>query len=669
LNKNIDLKPVNLEATSKGMKPQATQVAGVCIALVLAVLAVFGQTAGFGFVNYDDGKYVYDNPVVAKGLTLQGALWALTFGEIGHWHPLTWLTHMADCQVYGLWAGGHHLTNVALHALAAVLLFLALREMTGNLWRGAFVAGVFAIHPLRAESVAWISERKDVLSGVFFMLTLWAYARYARQPSRRRYAVVVLSYGLGLLSKNMLMTLPFVLLLLDWWPLQRKAPGGAGDGRVKAPFWGLVREKIPLFLLMVGSCVATVLVPEKVTDFDRLPFLERIGNALVSYCVYLRQMVFPAGMAILYPNPPNGQPFWKAGLAVALLAVLSIIVVACRNKRPYLLVGWLWYLGMLIPVIGIIQISSSAAHADRYTYLSEIGLVLAGTWAVGDWSLGWKHRQAVLGVLAAVVTGALMVCAWKQTAHWKGSETLWTHALACTTGNYVAHNNLGDALLQKGQPDEAMPHFHKALEIKLDNGEAHFNLGNVLRLKGRTDEAITQYQEAVRFNPSIGQAHNNLGTALRQKGKLDEAIAQFQWALQILPDNESIHFNLAKALFQKGRLGEAITQFKLALQLEPADMEALNNLAWCLATCPQASLRNGATAVQLARQANELAGGKNPVILATLAAAFAETGRFGDAVRTAQKAIDLARTAGRRDLAAKLDGELQRYQAGLPLRQ
>ena len=375
-----------------GRWDQRWRVPAVCLVLAAITFAVFGQTAGFEFVNYDDNSYVYENPVVARGLTLKGAVWALTYGEIGHWHPLTWLTHMADCQVYGLWAGGHHLTNVALHAVAAVLLFLALREMTGSLWRSAFVAAVFAIHPLRVESVAWIAERKDVLSGVFFMLTLWAYARYARQPSRWRYAAVALAYALGLLCKNTLVTLPFVLLLLDWWPLHRVKLDGAGGGKVGAArlvalFGGLVKEKIPLFLLSAGSCVATALVPEKVLDSDRLPFLERIGNALVSYGIYLRQMVFPAGLAIPYLNPPNGLPFWKVALAFVLLAAISISVLACRKRRPYLLVGWLWYLGMLVPAIGFIQISYYA-HADRYTYLPGIGLALAGTWAVGDWSSG-----------------------------------------------------------------------------------------------------------------------------------------------------------------------------------------------------------------------------------------------------------------------------------------
>jgi protein O-mannosyl-transferase len=746
--------------TSEGMKmkPQARQVVCVGIFLVLAVLAVFGRTAGFGFVNYDDKSYVYDNPVVQRGLTLKGAVWALTYGKIGHWHPLTWLSHMADCQAYGLWAGGHHLTNVVLHAAAAVLLFLALREMTRSLWRSAFVAAVFAIHPLRVESVAWVAERKDVLSGVFFMLTLWAYARYARQPSRGRYAAVAVLYGLGLLCKNMLVTLPFVLLLLDWWPLGRMS---------RASLSRLVKEKIPLFLLSLGSCVATVLVPEKVFDSARVPFLERLGNAVVSYGIYLRQIVYPAGLAIPYLNPPGGLPFWKIALSFVLLAAISISVWVCRKGRPYLLVGWLWYLGMLVPAIGFIQISYYA-HADRYTYLPGIGLVLAGTWAMGDWSVGWKQRRAVLGGLMAAVIGALMICAWIQTGYWKSSETLWNHTLACTTDNYVAHynlglaldhkgrvdeaiaqyqkaleinadnaevhNNLGMDLMEKGKADEAIAHFQEALQIKPDFAEAHFNLGNTLREKGRMDEAITHYQKALQINPDYLAAHNNLGNLLRQTGRMDEAITHFQRALAINPGDAPAHYNLGTALQQEGRVDEAITQYQNALQIDPDDVDAhnnlgsalrqkgrvdeaishyqaalkikpdfaeahynlgnvflqmgnaseaiahfqqaleikpgqpgaQNNLAWLLATCPEASLRNGAKAVELARQANALTGGENPLMLHTLAAALAEAGRFSEAMETAQHALGLAEAQANTGLAGALQSEMKLYQAGMP---
>ena len=317
------MKPATSKLTGKARDPQVLLVVCICVFLALAVLAVFGQTAGFGFVNLDDPMYVSENPVVQRGLTWKGALWALSYGKIGHWHPLTWLSHMADCQMYGLWAGGHHLTNVALHAAATALLFLVLRAMTGTLWRSAFVAAVFAIHPLRAESVAWIAERKDVLSGVFFMLTLGAYAHYARHPSRGRYAAMALMFGLGLLSKNMLVTLPFVLLLLDWWPLGRmngRENGACGmenagrgeQGTRGVPFWRLVKEKIPLFLLSVGSCLATFLAPEKVVNFHRVPVRERVGNAVVSCVTYLRQMVFPEGLANPYPFPHNGRRSGKS---------------------------------------------------------------------------------------------------------------------------------------------------------------------------------------------------------------------------------------------------------------------------------------------------------------------------------------------------------------------
>jgi tetratricopeptide (TPR) repeat protein len=722
--KNSQQSPLEVPVGA-GRRDQRWQVPAVCLVLAAITFAVFGQTAGFGFVNYDDQGYVYENPMVAKGLTLKGAVWALTYGGIGHWHPLTWLSHMADCQVYGLWAGGHHLTNVALHAVAAMLLFLAFREMTGSLWRSAFVAAVFAIHPLRVESVAWIAERKDVLSGVFFMLTLWAYARYARRPSRGRYAAVALACALGLLCKNTLVTLPFVLLLLDWWPLQRM-------GRM-AFFGGLVKEKIPLFLLSVGSCVATVLVPETVNNSDRLPFLERIGNAVVSYGIYLRQMVYPAGLVIPYLHPPNGLPFWKVGMAFVLLAAISMVVLACWKKRPYLLAGWLWYLGMLVPMIGFVQISYYA-HADRYTYLPGIGLVLAGTWWVGDWSMGWQQRQAVLGRLMAAVIGILMVCAWIQTGYWKSSETLWTHTLACTTGNDLAHYNLGVVLEQEGSVDEAITQFQEALQIKPNYAEAHNNLGLALFQRGRVDEATTQFQKAVQINPALAAAHNNLGKVLLEKGRVDEAISQYQKALQIEPDYLDAHVNLGNALLQKGRDEEAITQFQealqtnsdypdarvslgnlllqkgrvdeaitqyqkalhnkpdnakaennlgnallqkgsaggaithfqKALQLEPAQPAVQNNLAWLLATCPEASLRDGARAVELARQANALAGGENPVTLRTLAAALAEAGRFSEAVESAQRALPLAGAQSNTPLAGQLQAEMKLYQAGKP---
>ena len=377
----------SLLASQAGLNDRWT-VIGVCLFLASAIWVVFGQTLHYDFVNYDDYQYVYENPVVQKGLTWEGFRWALTYGNIGHWHPLTWLSHMLDCQLYGLQAGGHHLTNILLHGAATILLFLVLRRMTGFLWRSAFVAAVFAIHPLRAESVAWVAERKDVLSAFFFMLTLGAYVRYVKKSkvqspkSKVYYSLMLLFFVLGLLSKNMLVTMPFVLLLLDYWPLNRLA------GFSPRIWLRRVAEKTPLLVLTVGSCVATALVPEKMTT-GKLPIGLRLENAVVSYVTYLWQMIHPAGLACLYPNPTNYLPFWQVAGAVGLLLAISGAAWAFRKTHPCLVVGWLWYLGMMVPVIGIVQISHYA-HADRYTYLPQIGLYLMLTWAAADLCAGWR---------------------------------------------------------------------------------------------------------------------------------------------------------------------------------------------------------------------------------------------------------------------------------------
>jgi tetratricopeptide (TPR) repeat protein len=806
------------------------RVPGVCLFLAAIIWVVFGQTLGHEFVNYDDDLYVYENPVVQKGLTWEGFRWALTYGQIGHWHPLTWLSHMLDCQLYGLQAGGHHLTNILLHTATAILLFLVLRQMTGFLWRSAFVAAVFAIHPLRVESVAWVAERKDVLSAFFFMLTLGAYVRYVRRPpSKIRYGVMILLYALGLLSKNMLVTMPFVLLLLDYWPLNRLS------GFSPRVLLRRVAEKIPLFVLAVGSCVATALMPEKVPAEYMLSFALRMENAVVSYVTYLWQMIHPSGLACVYPNPVNDVPLWQVAGALGLLLAISGVAWAFRKTHPCLVVGWLWYLGMLIPVIGMVQISYYA-HADRYTYLPQIGLYLLLTWAAADLCAGWRHRRVVLGGGATVILVALIFCARTQASYWRNSELLWTHTLACTSDNFIghnnlgntllqegnmaeavshfqkalqikpgyaeAHNNLGNTLLQKGSVNEAMVHYQKALQIKPDYAEAHYNLGNALLKMGNVGEAIAHFQKALQIKPDYAEAHNNLGNALLQKGNVAEAIIHYQKALQIKPDNaearnnlgnallqegnvaeaiahfqkalqikpdfaeahynlgnallqkgnvaEAIihyqkalqikpdyaeaHINLGNALLQKGNVAEAIVHYQKALQINPDFAEARNNLgnallqkgnvaeaiahfqralqikpgyagthynlgnallkmgnvdeaishyqkalqikpdyaeaqntlAWVLATCPQASLRNGNKAVKLAQRANQLTGDGNPVVLGTLAAAYAEAGRFPEAVATAQRALQVAETQSNPALADAIRSQMKLYQAGLP---
>jgi tetratricopeptide (TPR) repeat protein len=558
-------------STRQTNDPRAWLEVSLGVLLFLLVMAVFGQTRHFEFVSYDDDKNVYQNPVVAAGLSAASALWAFTHPQVANWVPLTTLSHMLDCQLFGLRAGGHHLVNVLWHAAGSVLLFVVVRQLTGAVWRSAFVAALFAIHPLRAESVAWVSERKDVLSGCFFMLTLWAYVRQVRHPSRTMRAATALLFALGLMAKSMLATLPFILLLLDYWPL--------GRWQNRRQLLPLVWEKMPLLILAAAALLAAVLTPGLVIAAPlRLPLFERSGNAMMAYVIYLRQMVFPAGLAIPYPAAPTGLFFWKVGAASAGLAGVSALVVAWRNKRPYLLAGWFWYLGMLFPVSGIIQIQFDASHADRYTYLPEIGLALAATWAVAEWSTGWKNRPLILGGLMLAVTGALAIAAHRQTACWKDDETLWTHALARTSGNSVAHNNLGLALARKGELDAAAGEFKKALEIHPEDAEVRYNMGVVFFAKGNYDAAIAEYRKSLNTEAANPQVYNNLGTALFAEGLEQEAAGQFQKAIALAPLYAEAHYNLGNVFLKQGRLEEAVGCYRRALEINPRYPDAQNNL-------------------------------------------------------------------------------------------
>jgi protein O-mannosyl-transferase len=626
----------------------------VCVALAAITFAVFGPTLWHEFVDYDDNDYVYDNPIVALGLTLKGFIWAFSF-HCFNWHPLTWLSHMLDCQLYGLHPGGHHFTNVLLHAATVITLFLVLRKMTGAFWRSAFVAAVFAIHPLRVESVAWVAERKDVLSGLLFMMTVVAYVRYARRPvSPFRYGLVLVSYAAGLMCKPMLVTLPLVLLLLDYWPLQRAEPARK-----------LVLEKLPLLAMSLASCITAVVAERHgIRSTGSFSAPNRLANALVTCTVYLRQMVWPKDLVVLYPFPQDGLAPGEVSLAVILLVVLSTFAWSGRRTQPWLLVGWVWYLVMLLPVLGLVQVGAQA-HADRYTYLPQIGVYVAVTWLVAEWR--WS-RLAVASLMTTALA-ALMICASRQTRFWQDSESLWTHAVACTRSNCISQCNLGAVLCNEGHMDQGIAHLQTALKINPGQPEAHNNLGFALCSEGHLDEGIAEYVAALQFRPAYSRAHYNLAVALQLKGRPDEAITQFGMALQINPDNADARENLGVVLQQQGRPAEAISQYQEALQLDPVNSKVQNNLAWVLATSTNASLRDGSQAVKLASQANELSGGTNPGILDTLAAAFAEAGRFDEAIRTAQKAQDLARAAGKRDLVEELNGELKLYQAGHPIRQ
>ena len=612
--------------------------AAVCALLLLAVALVFGQTVRHEFIDYDDHDYVGDNPQVARGFTASGIAWAFTRFHSSNWHPLTWLSHMLDCQLYGLnYPGGHHLTNVLLHAASAALVFLVLRQITGDLWPSAFAAALFAIHPLHVESVAWVAERKDVLSGLFFMLTLAAYADYARRPfSLPRYLLVTVLFVLGLMAKPMLVTLPFVLLLLDYWPLGRISCRGAfGAGKSSSP--GALREplqnsddrrqafdsvrnppfsrqsvsptpqspalgrgvleKLPWLVLTAVSCAVTYAAQGTAGSIcQRLPLGPRIANALVSCATYLIQFFHPVRLAVFYPYPQDSLPIGKIAGSGLLLAGISLAVLACRRKCPYLLVGWLWYLGMLVPVIGLVQVGSQSM-ADRYSYLPQIGLYIALAWGAERASRDWACRRWVGGAAATIVLASLACRAWQQASYWKNEETLWTHALACTAENYLARNGLGTVAAERGQ----------------------------------IDEAVAQYRRAVKLEPNYELAHYNLGLVLAGREQVEEAIAQFQKALEIKPDH----------------------------------VAALNNLAWILATYPDARFRDGRRAVTLAQRARELSS-SDANTLDTLAAACAEAGRFGEAVQTAHRALDLATQQDDRGLAESIRAKLRLYEAGMP---
>ncbi len=593
-------------------------VKAICIALFLITLAVFGRTVTFEFLRLDDNDYVYANPRTVQGLTFENVVHAFSHGDCLLYHPLTMLSHELDCQIFGLNPAGHHLANVLLHAATAVLLFLVLRNMTGALWRSAIVAAVFAVHPLRVESVAWVTERKDVLSGLFFVLTIGAYARYALRPSPFRYGLVLLLFVCGLLSKPMLVTLPLVLLLLDYWPLNRWPKG----------FTRLAIEKLPLLVLSAASCVATILAAKNAVAVGAtFPFLTRAANAVVSCVVYLKQMLWPANLVVMYPFPRHGVPWWDLALAAVVLAAISAAAWAQRRTRPWFLAGWLWYLVMLLPVLGIVQ-AGYHAHADRFTYLPQIGIYIAITWLVAEWNLS----KAAVGGMMAGVLAVLMVCSWNQSGYWQNSYSLFTHALACTRDNDVMDDDMGVMLMDAGRLDDAVFHFRSALKANPRSSEAHCNLGLVLSRQGKNDEAMAQYAEAIRIDSNMAEANSNLGMMLAARGRPDEAAMRYRKALQSDPDNGAI----------------------------------LNNLGWLLATTTNASVRDGKSALRLSLRANELTGGENLIILHTLGAAYAEAGHFPKAIETAGHALALAQEQGNGTFAGQLQYELKFYQAGKP---
>ena len=570
----------------------------IYLVLLFATLAVYARTASFEFVNFDDPDYVSRNPHVRAGWTAEGVKWAFTSREAANWFPLTRLSHMLDAQVFGLRSGAHHLTNAALHALAAMLLFAFLKRATGARWASAFTAAVFALHPLHVESVAWVAERKDVLCAVGWFLALWAYVQWARGGGRKWYGLALAAFCCGWMAKPMIVTLPVVLLLLDAWPL----------GRLQ-PLRARLTEKIPFFAVSAVGAAITYAAQRgsgAVEPLAAFPLGLRVEDALVSCFLYIEKTFWPTGLAAFYPYP-HAVPIWPAAGAALVLAGVSIWTAREFSSRPYLAVGWCWYLVTLLPVIGLVQVGAQA-RADRYMYVPMVGVLLMAAWGAKDALRAWPRFRVPAAALAGAALLACGAAAWAQTGYWRNSGTLFRHALAVTEGNYLAEHNLGVYLLD--QPDslaDAIAHLQQAVRLNPDSLRAHSDLGNALsRVPNRLEEAIGEYRAALRLDPDSPIPHNNLGNTLAQTGRLDEAIAEYQTALRLKPDyaearanlaaalapspdSAERHYNLGVSLSQEGRNAEAVAEFEAALRLKPNYADAENNLGVTLTQMPERS--------------------------------------------------------------------------------
>lgn len=576
------------------------QTGWVFLFLAVATLVVYWQVQYHDFVNYDDPAYVVSNRHVRAGLTLNGISWAVTAMDLSNWHPLTWISHMTDCQLFGLNPAGHHWTSLLLHLLNVFLLFFVLYRFTGERWKSAMVSALFAIHPLNVESVAWVSERKNVLSTLFWMLTMLAYGSYTVRPQWKRYVVVVVVFALGLTAKPMLVTLPFVLLLMDFWPLRRTLTGLAcGDagrggarwipaGEGKIFFIRLLREKIPLFILTAISIIMTLRAAsdQAIAAPEILPLLSRIENASVSYVRYIGKLFWPEGLAAFYPYLHSWPTVQITG-AVLVLVCITAFVIRKFRVFPYLAVGWFWYLGTLLPVIGLVQVGMQAM-ADRYMYVPMIGLLIMLVWGVPNLLRGWRTASIVLAAASGMILLFLMICTYFQVQHWQNSIRLFRHAISVTSGNHVAHNLLGNALRDTEQLEDAATNYRKAIAINSGYWSAYNNLGVTYALQKRYEDAIGLYMKALQIKGDDALIRFNIGDALMRAGRIDEAESQFKQAVRLRPDEASFHNSFGVALLRLGRYDEAAGEFRDTIRLDPSHAGAHYNLAMVL--CRQESL-------------------------------------------------------------------------------
>ena len=557
----------------------------ISLLLVLITASVYWQVINFDFINYDDNEYVFDNPHIQDGFTYDSIIWAFTTGHSSNWHPLTWLSHMLDYQMFGLWAGGHHLTSFFFHIMNSLLLFFVFQKMTGSKWQSAFAAALFALHPLHVQSVAWVSERKDVLSAFFWMLTLWAYVRYVRQSGWPRYLLIVVFYILGLMSKPMVLTLPFVLLLLDYWPLNRFRLDES-QKNLRATIVGLLCEKIPLFILTAASAGITFLVQRQsgaMRSFEVIPFSDRLSNMLISYFQYIIKFFYPIKLGIFYPYPDT-IPGWKIITSIMIMGAVSWAVIKLINRKPWFIVGWLWFLGTLVPVIGIVQVGIQSM-ADRYMYLPMIGLLILISWGIPELLEKWHFRKAILSISSALVIIIFLWITHFQLTYWTDTTTLFSRALAITDNNAFACNVVADELARKGDDKTAEKYFLAALAINPDDVDAMKGLGQLAYLTGDYDNALHYYQNALQICPAdtetlnmTGKAYYNLGLLSSKQGKSDKALHHYKMAISINPQDGNAYKSLADLFFTQGDMMQALKNYSEALRITSDDAKTHYNI-------------------------------------------------------------------------------------------
>jgi tetratricopeptide (TPR) repeat protein len=694
----------------------------IYLALAVTTFIAYHQILHNEFVDFDDNMYVTENSHVQSGLNRDSFLWVFGFTKIVYWHPLTWLSHILDCQLFGLRPGMHHLASLLIHIASTLLLFTAFKRMTGAVWRSAFVAALFALHPINVDSVAWIAERKNVLSTFFWMLTMLTYVYYTEKPNISRYLLMIAAFVFGLLSKPMLVTLPFVLLLLDYWPLKRFE---------KKQVKKLILEKLPLFILTAVSTYVSSLSFKNPSGTQTSPMYLRLANALVSYIKYIFKMIWPADLAVFYPYPFS-VPAWQVIGSLLLLICISAIVIWLMRKKPYLITGWLWYTGTLVPVLGLVKIGLWPAIADRWMYVPSVGIFIIIAWGFYDLFARWRLSRILISILAAAFLSALGICTYFQTFYWRNSITLFEHATAATKNNYIMLNNLGNTLVSQNKLDEAVRQFNSALQIYPTYAPTYNNLGAALELQGKLNDAIYCYRQVVRLDPDFPEAYNNLGKIFRAQGKEEQAISYYLKALELKPDFAEAHYNLANILTAQDKLYQASIHYRKAIQIAPRNADAYNNLAnvfqlqgkldeainlyrqvlsinagyapghhnlagllmktghfddaleqyleasrlkpdWpsplngiarIYITHPDANKRDAKQAIAYAQRAAELTKYEDPAILDTLAAAYAAAGQFEKAVKTVEKALGL--TAGKdEESAQQFRKQLEIYRAGL----